>query len=207
GRAVWDFLVFGLNGLAFILVGLQLSTVLAQRPLRSLGELIAITAVIAVAVILVRFVWVFAAAAVGMLGRWLRSQPVAAVAPLQAERSTAASASTPLRAEQVWRESTVVSWAGLRGVVSLAAALALPLELDGRDVLLFVTFGVILVTLVGQGLTLPLVIRMLRLGGDDTAQRDEAHARTVAAEAAVARIDELAHERPGDLPPCGPWAS
>jgi CPA1 family monovalent cation:H+ antiporter len=186
GRAVWDFLVFGLNGLAFILVGLQLSTVLAQRPLRSLGDLIAITAVIAVAVILVRFVWVFGAAAVEMLRRWLHTRTHSGGAPVQAE--------------QVWRESTVVSWAGLRGVVSLAAALALPLDLDGRNVLLFITFGVILVTLVGQGLTLPLVIRLLRLGGDDTAQRDEVHARTIAAEAAVARIDELAREWPGHLP-------
>jgi CPA1 family monovalent cation:H+ antiporter len=99
-----------------------------------------------------------------------------------------------------WRETFVVGWAGLRGVVSLATALALPLSTPGRDVLLFITFGVILVTLGGQGLTLPLVTRLLRIGDDGTAGREEVHARTLAAEAAVARIEELAREWPGHLP-------
>jgi CPA1 family monovalent cation:H+ antiporter len=94
----------------------------------------------------------------------------------------------------------VVGWAGLRGVVSLALALALPLSTPGRYVLLFITFGVILVTLVGQGLTLPLLTRLLRIGGDATAGREEVHARTIAAAAAGARIEELAQEWPGHLP-------
>jgi len=93
-----------------------------------------------------------------------------------------------------------VGWAGLRGVVSLATALALPLSTPGREVLLLITFGVILVTLVGQGLTLPLVTRLLRIGGDGGAGHVEVHARTVAADAAVARIQELAREWPGHLP-------
>jgi monovalent cation/hydrogen antiporter len=179
GRAVWEFLVFVLNGLVFILIGLQLSTVLGGQLGRSLPELLVITAVIAAAVILVRLAWAFAAAGLTNGLRRLRH------------------ADEP---PPPWRETFVVGWAGLRGVVSLATALALPLSTPGRDVLLFITFGVILVTLVGQGLTLPLVTRLLRIGGDGTAGREEVRARTVAAEAAVARIEELAREWPGHLP-------
>ena len=88
----------------------------------------------------------------------------------------------------------------MRGAVSLAAALALPLETDsgspfpGRDLILFLTFAVILVTLVGQGLTLPLVIRWLRLEDDGIDDREDAKARIRAAEAALARLEELAAE-------------
>jgi Na+/H+ antiporter len=178
GRAVWEFLVFVLNGLVFILIGLQLSTVLSGQLGKSLPELLGITAIIAVAVILVRLTWAFAASGLASGFRRLRR-----------------SGDLPS-----WSETFVVGWAGLRGVVSLATALALPLSTPGRDVLLFITFGVILVTLVGQGLTLPLVTRLLRIGGDGAAGRVEVHARTVAAEAAVARIEELTREWPGHLP-------
>jgi monovalent cation/hydrogen antiporter len=179
GRAVWDFLVFALNGLVFILIGLQLSTVLGGQPGRSVPELLASTAVIAAAVIVVRLAWAFAAAGLTSGFRRLRHghEP-----------------------PPPWRETFVVGWAGLRGVVSLALALALPLSINGRGVLLFITFGVILVTLVGQGLTLPLVTRLLRIGGDGLDGREEALARRIAAEEAVARIEELAREWPGHLP-------
>jgi len=179
GRAVWEFLVFALNGLIFILIGLQLSTVLGGQLGRSMPELLAITAVVAAAAILMRLAWAFGAAGVTS---WLRRLRRAETPP------------TP------WRETFVVGWAGLRGVVALATALALPLSTPGRDVLLVITFGVILVTLVGQGLTLPLLTRLLRIGGEETAGRQEVHARRVAAEAAVARIEELAREWPGHLP-------
>jgi len=179
GRAVWEFLVFVLNGLVFILIGLQLSTVLGGQLDRALPQLLVITAVIAAGAILVRLAWAFAAAGLKFGLRHLRH------------------ADEP---PPPWGETFVVGWAGLRGVVSLATALALPLATPGRDVLLFVTFGVILVTLVGQGLSLPLVTRLLRIGGDGSAGREEVHARTVAAEAAVARIEELVREWPGHLP-------
>jgi CPA1 family monovalent cation:H+ antiporter len=93
----------------------------------------------------------------------------------------------------------------MRGGVSLAAALALPLRTDAgaafpeRDLLIFLTFSVILATLVGQGLTLPLVIRGLGIAADGGDEREEAYARATAAEAAVARIDELEREWPGHL--------
>jgi len=105
-----------------------------------------------------------------------------------------------------WQPVFVVGWAGMRGVVSLAAALALPREGQGgapfphRELVIFVTFFVILVTLVGQGLTLPLVIRALNLDTDDTIQREERTARVAAAEAAVSRIAELEHEWPDHKP-------
>jgi monovalent cation/hydrogen antiporter len=104
------------------------------------------------------------------------------------------------RQESSWQGAVFLSWAGMRGAVSLAAALALPLETDaglpfpGRDLILFLTFSVILATLVGQGLTLPLVIRILGLEDDGIDAREEAKARIRAAEAAIARLDELERE-------------
>jgi hypothetical protein len=99
-----------------------------------------------------------------------------------------------------WRGAVFLSWAGMRGAVSLAAALALPLQTDagapfpGRDLILFLTFSVILVTLVGQGLTLPLVIRVLGIEDDGVDDRQDAKARIHAAEAALARLEELVGE-------------
>ncbi len=93
--------------------------------------------------------------------------------------------------------SLILAWAGMRGVVSLAAALALPLTLPGgpssssRDTILVVTLTVIVLTLLGQGLTLPWLIRALRLGGDAGLREEEARARQRLLEAAGRRIDEL----------------
>jgi CPA1 family monovalent cation:H+ antiporter len=89
-------------------------------------------------------------------------------------------------------EAVVVAWAGMRGVVSLAAALALPAALHSRDLILFLTFCVILSTLVGQGLSLPALMRRLGLAKSDAEEREEARARTVVARAAPARLDTLA---------------
>jgi CPA1 family monovalent cation:H+ antiporter len=94
----------------------------------------------------------------------------------------------------------VIAWAGMRGAVSLAAALALPLTTDAgtpfpaRDLLIFLTFGVIFATLVLQGLTLPAVIRILDVHGDDTEEREELRARLTAARAALDRLDALGGE-------------
>jgi monovalent cation/hydrogen antiporter len=98
------------------------------------------------------------------------------------------------------REAIVIAFAGMRGAVSLAAALAIPLETDaggpfpGRELIIFLTFAVILVTLVGQGLTLPLVIGALGVEEDDLEAREETKARIHAAEAALARLEELVDE-------------
>jgi CPA1 family monovalent cation:H+ antiporter len=88
----------------------------------------------------------------------------------------------------------------MRGAVSLAAALALPLGFPERDLLIFLTFVTILATLVGQGLTLPSLIRRLGLGDDGSAEHEELHAREAATEAALRRLDELVTDVPGHLP-------
>jgi NhaP-type Na+/H+ or K+/H+ antiporter len=99
------------------------------------------------------------------------------------------------------RERIVSAWAGIRGAVSLAAALALPLETDAgaplpdRDLILFITFAVILVTLVGQGLTLPALIRRLGVREDGAEEEaEEVRARLSTSRAALERLDELAVE-------------
>ena len=179
GRAVWDMWVFILNSLVFILIGLQLSTILDALSGRSLADLVGLAALIALAVIVLRLVWVFSARyLVWGLARRKRKH------------------ARPPNAAQTF----VVGWAGMRGVVSLATALALPLGTPERDLLIFVTFCVILATLVGQGLSLPVIIRALGLGADGAGERDELRARTAAAEAAVARIEQLAEEWPTHLP-------
>jgi CPA1 family monovalent cation:H+ antiporter len=93
-----------------------------------------------------------------------------------------------------WQAPAIISWAGIRGAVSLAAALALPTDLPGRDLIVFLTFSVILVTLVGQGLTLAPLVRLLHVPVDDSADREDAKARIKAAEAALARLEELVEE-------------
>ena len=184
GRAVWETLVFVLTGLVFILIGLQLPGVAANLGQESLASLLRSAGAVSLAAIAVRFVWIY-------LTQHL-PHPI-----LHGHDD-------PHPPPQ---ELFVAGWAGMRGVVSLAAALALPHALaDGtpfaeRDLLVFLTFAVILVTLVGQGLTLPLMMRWLHVGADAADEAvEEQHARSAAAQAAVARIEELAAEWPDHLP-------
>ena len=93
-----------------------------------------------------------------------------------------------------WQERLVVGWSGMRGAISLAAALSIPLSVDARPQILYLTFVVLLVTLVGQGLTLPALLRVLRVEGARPWSPDEAVARLEAAQAALDRIDELEEE-------------
>jgi monovalent cation/hydrogen antiporter len=93
-----------------------------------------------------------------------------------------------------WRERIVVGWSGMRGAISLAAALSVPLAIEARPQILYLTFVVLLVTLVGQGLTLPALLRALRVEGPRPWMPDEAVARLEAAQAALDRLDELEDE-------------
>jgi CPA1 family monovalent cation:H+ antiporter len=177
GAAVWSTLSFVLNGVLFILIGLQLPLVLDALNERPPGTLAIDAAAVCAAVIGTRMLWGLAVPYVTRALDW-RNKRVAMRAP--------------------WRWRFVAGWSGMRGSVSLAAALALPLETDagaplpGRDLVLFLTFAVILVTLVLQGLTLPYVIRALGVRDDGSdEEREELEARLAAADAALARLEEL----------------
>ena len=178
GQATWQVLLFLINGAAFILIGLQLRTVLAGLGDRPAAELIGLAVAVSLTVIFVRIAWVYP-------GAYL---PRALSAGIR-ERETA----PPLR------NVFIVSWAGMRGVVSLAAALALPLNVPQRDLLVFLTFAVILATLVGQGLTLPLLIHKLGVVAEGGQAHEEAHVRVAAADAALATLMQLAEKWPGHL--------
>jgi CPA1 family monovalent cation:H+ antiporter len=168
--STWQILAFLLNGFAFILIGLQLPVVIGGLAGRPFGELAVQVLAIVVTVIAVRFLWVFPAT---YLPRWL-------------SRSIRANDPAPRPAFVL-----VVSWAGLRGAVSLAAALALPVDFPERNLILLITFAVILATLVGQGLTLPLLMRSMHLAVDEGDQQEEVLARTVATEAGLTELVRL----------------
>ena len=173
GVAVWEIVQYLLNALLFVLVGLQLPVVIDALGDIPGARLLGYAALVSLTVIVLRFAWVFAV--------------------LHAPKLIARRVSS-------WQGAVFLSWAGMRGALSLAAALALPLGTDagasfpGRDLILFLTFSVILATLVGQGLTLPIVIRVLGLEDDGIDAREEAKARIRAAEAAIARLDDLERE-------------
>jgi Na+/H+ antiporter len=180
GFAIWEILTFLLNATLFILIGLQLPVIVDGLEGRGAGELVGYSALVAATVIAARFAWLFTVPyAIRALDR----------RPAQRARRTGP------------RERIVTAWAGLRGAVSMAAALALPFQTDAgaplpdRDLIQFITFSLILVTVVGQGLTLPALIRRLGLREDGSAEeREEIHARLAAAGAALERLDELALE-------------
>ena len=180
GEGFWEVVTFLLNVLLFGIVGLQLRPVLDGLSGHKGWSLVGEAALIALAVIALRIIWVFPATYVP---RWLF--------PRVRERDP----------YPPWRYPAFVAWTGMRGAVTLAAALLIPLNTDagsplpGRDLIVFFAFAVVLATLVGQGLSLPGVIRALRLEADDGgAETEEAHARVRAAEAALARLDELSDE-------------
>jgi monovalent cation/hydrogen antiporter len=178
--AMWQILIFLLNATLFMLIGLQLPVILDGVSNRSAGELIGYAALICATVIGTRFVWNFTAPYV-----------VRALDRRPQQRLRRAG----------WRVRVVSGWSGMRGAVSLAAALALPLTTDAgapladRDLILFMTYALVVVTIVGQGLTLPLLIRWLGVHEDGSAEEhEELRARLVAAEAALRCLDEVEHE-------------
>jgi monovalent cation/hydrogen antiporter len=173
---LWDTLVFLLNGFVFILIGLQLPTIVTGLGNYSVGQAIMYAVIISVLTIIIRIIWVFPGA---YLPRFLfksirRTEP-----------------------NPTWRGVLLVAWAGMRGVVSLAAALAVPLTLtDGqafphRNLILFITFVVILVTLVLQGLSLKPLIRILKIpvNEKETEKLDALALRIHLAESVLAYMD------------------
>jgi CPA1 family monovalent cation:H+ antiporter len=178
GLAAWSVVLFIINGLVFILIGLQLPVILEDLD-GTATQLLGLALVMCLTVIVSRFVWVFPAT-------WLPRR----LSKRLRERDPYPG----------WRYVVLVSWAGMRGVVSLAAALALPIDFPQRSLIQFLTFTVIIATLVIQGSTLPLVIRWLGIASGDGAAEEERGARVAAAEAAVRRIDALEAEYPDHKP-------
>jgi monovalent cation/hydrogen antiporter len=185
GIFFWDLLIYLVEGMVFVVTGLQARALVGSISMYSLRELAFSGLVICAVVIVARFVWIYPAT---YLPRWL--------SPSLARRDPAPR----------WQYPFVLSFTGIRGVVSLAAALAIPLmtasgaPFPGRDLILFLTFVVIIVTLVGQGLLLPAVIRLLGLANAGVRERsaaraEELDARRLAVEAAIARLDALGAER------------
>jgi Na+/H+ antiporter len=176
-RAVWDLLVFVLNGVIFVMIGLQLRTIRDAGLIESPAQLLVFGAVTSLVAIVIRLVWVPLATAIPRL-----------LSPAFRRRD-------PM---PPWSTVFIVGWTGMRGIVSLAAALALPLmtargePFPSRNLIIVITFEVILATLVVQGLTLSPLIRRLRLGNDLTLELEEAHARQEAGRAALAHLDDLA---------------
>jgi Na+/H+ antiporter len=173
GFAVWEMLTFLLNALLFVLIGLQLPFILEgladQPPATLIGQALLISLVVT-----------------GTRMAWLNTMPYV-IRALDRRASQR-------RRRVGWRPRMVTAWSGMRGAVSLAAALALPLDFPQRDLIVFLTFSVILFTLVVQGLTLPALIRRLHVKDDGGEEREELAARRAAADAALERVAELAGE-------------
>lgn len=168
-RALWQLVAFLLSGLSFLLVGLELRDVVRRLSVGVTGlpggtvRAGVIIGALCVTVVVTRFVGVFGFAALPGGRARLRRGPGGAD-PAGVPTSPGLPEPRHRIARKVsWRSVSVVSWAGMRGAVSLAAALAVPEDLPYRDVIIAVTFAVIVVTLVGQGLTLPFVVRRLRV--------------------------------------------
>jgi NhaP-type Na+/H+ or K+/H+ antiporter len=179
GFSFWEVLVYLLNAVLFILVGLQLHPILRGVTGHSAVTLLGLALAISALVVAVRMAWFFT---VPYVVRLLDRRPE------QRARRVGA------------RQRLVLGWSGMRGAVSLAAALALPLETEAgrvfpqRNIIVFLTFSVIFATLVVQGLSLPTLIRRLQTLGDGIEEKEELRARLDATDAALERLRELANE-------------
>lgn len=185
GRVLWDMINFLLTGLSFVLVGLQLRPAVQGLSDRPAGVITAIA--VCLTVILVRPAWVFGTAWLSHSVRHVLSETVPSPRPRP-------------------RVLAVLSWAGMRGVVSLAVALSLPhvtadgRPFPGRDLIVFATFVVVLATLVGQGLTLPALIRQLGVGAvAGRVEGQELSAELRMARAALKRLDVVARDTGASL--------
>jgi monovalent cation/hydrogen antiporter len=189
GIFFWDLIVYWLEGFVFLVTGLQARTLLEQGDTFLLHDVVLAVLITTSVVIIARFLWVFPAV---YLPRWL--------SPSLARRDPSPH----------WQSAFVLAFVGIRGVVSLAAALAIPLTTATgtpfplRDLILSITFGVIIITLVGQGLLLPSVVRWLGLSNDTIDERQREHEAELAARAEAlalvqCRLDQLAAD--GQIPP------
>jgi CPA1 family monovalent cation:H+ antiporter len=179
GYGFWAIFNFLLNALLFGLVGLQLRPILDQLHGLSWQELVGYAALLWVVVVAIRYACGFP---IAYVPRWL-------------SRSLRERDPTP-----PWQFIAFIGWAGMRGGVTLAAALAIPLETDAgvpfpdRALIVFLAFSIVLSTLLIQGLSLPAVVHLLKLERDDVDEREDAKARIHAVDAGLARLEELVDE-------------
>ena len=183
-RSVWNMLVFLLNSLVFVLMGMQLSGIMERLSGYSFWGLLSYGLLITMVAIIVRFAWIYPASYLSQLaGKSRRLAAILRPGPRQPEA-----------------ELFVMSWCGMRGIVSLCAALALPAALpDGspfpyRDLIIFLTFFLISVTLVVQGLTLAPLTRKLNIGTDSSVRAEEHRAKVALTQAAMDAIGEMARK-------------
>jgi len=173
--AVWDTMIFILNGVIFILIGLQLPIILNHITSDSIGTLFLYGAVVSLAAVVARIIWVFPGT---YLPRWF-SKSIREREPDTNVRSV-----------------SIIAWSGMRGIVSLAAALGLPLMVSetkafpNRDLIIFLTFCVIFVTLVLQGMTLRRLIHWLGVKSDDRYVKEEEKTRVQLAASVIEHIEE-----------------
>jgi Na+/H+ antiporter len=184
GIFFWDLVIYLIEGFLFLLTGFQMRSLFEKSKTFPLDDILSATALVAVIIVIARFAWVFPAIYLPRLSRRLR------------ERDPA----------PPWQWSFVIAFTGVRGAVSLAAALALPFTLPGgedfpyRDLILFVSFGVIFITLVGLGLGLPAVVKWLGLAQAGRAEHLAEHeselaARREALAAALKSLDAITDDR------------
>ena len=184
-RSFWGALVFALNVILFILLGLRLPSILdAVSGHLSVWEMVGYGALVSLVVIVVRLAWQFG--------------------PVSAGRFF----SPALRFDtgDGWKERLIVGWSGMRGAVSLAAALSLPIDIDsgldaGREIIVFLAVAVILSTLVFQGLTLPVLIKAIGLGEKEEWSPEDSETRVELARAAMEKLEEIESDPPDHLPP------
>jgi len=185
--AVWDALTFVLNGLVFVLIGLQLPVVVSGIREIGLGRMIAAGAAFSALVIALRLIWVFPAARLSyFIRRRILRQEV----------------TRPSR-----QQLFVVGWSGMRGVIALAAAMSLAHTMPGRealpyrDAIVFITFCVIVATLVVQGLTMPPLIRFLGLARDPGPDCEEQEARRIVLQSAMSKLEPMRAADGAELAP------
>jgi CPA1 family monovalent cation:H+ antiporter len=173
GYAVWEILTFLLNALLFVLIGLQLPLILEGLSGQPAGELVWWCVAVSLVVIATRLIW--------------NQTTTFMIRALDRRESQRLRRST-------WQSRVLVGWCGMRGSVSLAAALALEADFPFRNLILLLTFAVIFTTLVLQGLTLPTMIRVLGVTDDGADANEELIGRRASVDAALVRLDELAAE-------------
>jgi len=173
---VWDVLTFVLNGVVFILIGLQLPFVLSQLSHVGVGSLIRASVVFCISVVLLRLLWIFGETyAMYWYSKWRHHPDIQEPQP---------------------KELIVLTWGGMRGVLSLAAAFSVPYTLANgmpftqRNMIVYLTFCLIGTSLVLQGLSMPRLIRLLKIGGTNEEEREERHARRVLSEGAIRYLNK-----------------